>query len=244
MGLSPIVDADYDSMSRRAAELIVGALRVRPDLLLCTATGSSPTRTYDLLAQQYPSEPQLFSRLRLVKLDEWGGLPPEDPGTCETYLRRHLTGPLNILPDRYHTFRGDAPDPEAECRNIERALENHGPLHLCVLGLGVNGHLGFNEPADALHPGPHVAPLTEQSLAHPMVRHARGRVRYGLTLGMGDILRAEKILLLVNGPHKREPLLRMLTPQVSTRFPASFLWLHPDVTVLCDAEASDGHVPE
>jgi putative deaminase/isomerase len=244
MGLTQRVEPDYDAMSRHAAELIVASVRGRPDLLLCTATGSSPTRTYELLAERHRREPGLFSRLRLIKLDEWGGLPPEDPGTCESYLRRHLVDPLNISPDRYHTFRGDAPDAEAECRNIERTLGNHGPIHLCVLGLGVNGHLGFNEPADALHPGPHVAPLSEQSLAHPMVRHARGRVRYGLTLGMGDILRAQKILLLVNGRHKRDPLRRLLTPHVSTRFPGSFLWLHPDVTVLCDTEASDGHAQE
>jgi galactosamine-6-phosphate isomerase len=244
MGLTQLMERDYDAMSRRAAELIVAAVRARPDLLLCTATGSSPTRAYELLAERHRREPALFSRLRLMKLDEWGGLPPDDPGTCESYLRGHLVDPLNIPVDRYYTFRGDAPDAGAECRNIERALSRLGPIHLCVLGLGVNGHLGFNEPADTLHPGPHGAPLTEESLAHPMVRHARGHVRYGLTLGMGDILRSEKILLLVSGCHKREPLRRLLIPKVSTRFPASFLWLHRDVTVLCDAEASDAHGPQ
>jgi galactosamine-6-phosphate isomerase len=244
MGPSLFVAADYEAASFRMAELVIAALRARPDMLLCAATGSSPTRTYEMLAERYPSEPGLFTRLRLIKLDEWGGLPPDDPGTCESYLRRHLVDPLHIAADRYHTFSGDATDAEAECRRIDQSLHSQGPVHLCVLGLGVNGHLGFNEPADALHPGPHVAPLTEQSLAHPMVRHARGRIRYGLTLGMGDILRAEKILLLVNGRHKRESLRRLLTPEVSTRFPASFLWLHRDVTVLCDTEASDANVPQ
>ena len=240
MGLCQVVEADYDAMSRRAAEAIASILRKRPDMLLCAATGSSPTRTYELLAERYSSEAGLFSRLRMIKLDEWGGLPPEDAGTCEAYLRRQLVGPLRLPPDRYLTFRGDAPDPEAECRRVEQLLRVHGPVHLCVLGLGVNGHVGFNEPADTLHPGPHVAPLTEQSLAHPMVRHAAGRVRYGLTLGIGDILRSERILLLVSGRAKREPLRRVLTPEVSPHFPASFLWLHRDVTVLCDAEAAGG----
>jgi galactosamine-6-phosphate isomerase len=240
MGLCQVVEADYDAMSRRAAEQIVSALRKRPDMLLCAATGASPTRTYELLAERYRSEPRLFGRLRAIKLDEWGGLPPEDRGACESHLRRQLVEPLQISADRYLTFRGDAPDPESECRRVEQLLRVHGPMHLCVLGLGVNGHVGFNEPADALHPGPHVAPLTEQSLAHPMVRHAAGRVRYGLTLGIGDILRSEKILLLVSGRAKREPLRRLLTPEVTTRFPASLLWLHRGATVLCDAEAAGG----
>ena len=238
MGPSKVVGTDYDAMSRRAAELIVTALRARPDMLLCAATGASPTGTYELLAERYQREPALFGRLRVIKLDEWGGLPPEDAGTCESYLRRHLVGPLGIPPERYHTFRGDAADPEAECRDVARVLALHGPIHLSVLGLGLNGHLGFNEPGDALHPGPHVAPLTVQSLAHPMVRHARGRVRYGLTLGLGDVLRSDKILLLVSGRAKREPLRRLLMPEFTTRFPASCLWLHRDVTVLCDAEAA------
>ena len=232
------IEPDYEQMSRRAAGEIVGDLRERPNLLLCVATGSSPTRTYELLAEQRRENPDLFSRLRVLKLDEWGGLPEDDPGTCESYIRRHILGPLGVSPDRYLTFRGDAADPVDECRKLQAVLEQHGPIDLCVLGLGVNGHLGFNEPSDALHPGPHVAPLTEQSLGHPMVRHARGRVRHGLTLGMGDILCSRRILVLVNGPHKRDPLRRLLTPQVSTGFPASLLWLHPDVTVLADAEAA------
>src|SRR5687767_12343628 len=150
MAPTSIVERDYDTMSRRAAEFIVAEIRARPDLLLCTATGSSPTRTYELLAEHHLREPALFGRLRVIKLDEWGGLPPDDPGTCEAYLRRHLIEPLQISPDRYHTFRGDAPDPEAECRAVQRTLRDHGPVDLCILGLGINGHVGFNEPADAL----------------------------------------------------------------------------------------------
>jgi galactosamine-6-phosphate isomerase len=240
MGPSQVVEADYETMSRRAAGVVVEALEARPDLLLCAATGASPTRTYELLAERRRHESAPFARLRVIKLDEWGGLPPDDPGTCESYLRRHLIEPLGVSPDRYLTFHGDAADPEGECGSIANLLARHGPIHLCVLGLGVNGHLGFNEPGDLLHPGPHVAPLTEQSLAHPMVRHARGRVRYGLTLGLGDILRSERILLLVSGTAKREPLRRLLIPEITTRFPASCLWLHRNVTVLCDAEAAGG----
>ena len=110
---------------------------------------------------------------------------------------------------------------------------------MCVLGLGSNGHLGFNEPADALHPHAHVAQLSPESLAHPMVRGTSTPLTYGLTLGMADILHSKQVLLLVSGRHKRDVLRRLLDDRtVSTRFPASFLWLHQDVTCFCDADAA------
>ena len=236
-----LVHGDYEEMSRRAARAILQRALHKPDLLLCTATGSSPTRTYEIVAESWHDRPDLSGRMRVVKLDEWGGLPPDDPATCEAYLRKHLLNPLDISDDRYLGFRGDAPDPEAECRDVCERLGAWGAIDLCVLGLGVNGHLGFNEPAEALHPHAHVATLSPESLAHPMVRDRQTPVGYGLTLGMADILQSRQVMLLVNGWHKRDVLRRLLDERVVTpRFPASFLWLHPDVTCYCDAAAAAG----
>ena len=109
-----------------------------------------------------------------------------------------------------------------------------------MLGLGANGHLGFNEPAETLRPGPHVAELSESSLGHAMVQGHAANIRYGLTLGMADILRARCIILLVNGRHKHRPMQRLFATDISTCFPASFLYLHPDVTCFCDREAMSG----
>ena len=233
------VHADVEEMSHRAARTIQHAAQHKPDLVLCVATGSTPTRTYELLAESLRHWPEVTRRMRVVKLDEWGGLPPDDPATCEYYLRRLLVGPLSIPADRYVSFRGDAPDPEAECGTIAYRVGEIGPVDVCVLGLGLNGHLGFNEPAGALRPHAHVATLSPESLAHPMVRDRPTPLRYGLTLGMADILQSRRILLLVNGRHKRDALRRLLDDRtVSPRFPASFLWLHPDVTCFCDADAA------
>ncbi len=239
-----VVAPDYEGLSQRAADLIAEEVRANPALLLCAASGATPIRTYELLAEQARHGPTSFERLRVLKLDEWGGLAKDDPATCEAFLRRHLLEPLRIPDDRYIGFQGDARDPQAECARIRLRLAKQGPIDICVLGLGLNGHLAFNEPADELEPGPHVAALSGQSLQHSMLRKAREVVRYGLTLGMADILLARQVLLLVNGPHKREPLHRLWTSGVSTRFPASFLWLHGDATCLCDAEAAAAPDPD
>src|SRR5262245_41553179 len=152
---------NYEVMSQLAADFIAAEVLKQPSLLLAASAGYSPTRTYALLAAKKRRETNLFARLRVVKLDEWGGLSADDPHSCEAYLRRHLLGPLDVSEERYCSFRGDAPDPEAECRRVADFLDEQGPIHLCLLGLGRNGHLGLNEPAEHLNPSPHVAILSK-----------------------------------------------------------------------------------
>lgn len=230
----------YESLSREAADFIAGEIRRHPDLLLCAAAGSTPTRTYHLLAEQRLVEPHIFDALRVIKLDEWGGLEMHHEATCEAYLQEHLIRPLGISPGRYIAFQSKPEDPAAECERLRNVLASHFPIGVCVLGLGVNGHLGLNEPADSLQPFVHLANLAGSSLRHPMLTPANGQVTYGFTLGIVDILRSKKILLLVSGSHKRHQLRRLFAPEISPHFPASFLRLHPDVTLLCDRDSTEG----
>ena len=230
------VAADFEAMSRRAAGRIESEVRRQPNLLLCAAAGSSPARAYELLGERAAHESALFSRLRVIKVDEWGGLGLTDPATCESDLRRRLLVPLRIAPDRYQGFESDPPDPSRECERLSQWLVGNGPIVLCVLGVGVNGHIAMNEPAQALCPGPHVAQLTPASLEHPMLAASNAKPAYGLTLGMANILQSRIILLLASGKRKRAVLERLRRPQVTPQFPVSFLWLHPDATVLCDEE--------
>lgn len=211
-------------------------LQANPSMLLCAATGETPTRTYNLLAAQLKHEQSMFDNLRILKLDEWGGLAMDDEGSCEMYLQQHLIQPLSIPEDRYIGFCSDAPDPVLECRRIQNELEKQSPIDLCVLGIGANGHLALNEPADELCPHAHVARLSEQSLKHSMLSHSR-QPSYGMTLGMADILQSKTILLLISGAHKRDVVQRFLGGAISTRFPASLLWLHNYLTVMCDKDA-------
>jgi len=228
---------DHDEMSQKAAARVARALRKNPGLLLGLATGATPTRTYERLARMRTRQPALFRGVRIVKLDEWLGLPLDHPATCETYLREKVLGPWGVPRSRYLGFHSRPRDPRAECARVARELGRRGRLDLCVLGLGRNGHLLMNEPAPALAAGPHVARLAPSTRAHSMVRALKAPPRRGLTMGMADILRSRAILVLVSGREKTAPLRRMMSGAVTTRCPASLLWLHPDVTVLCDREA-------
>lgn len=218
------------ALAKKAAGYIMAAVRDNPKLLLGTATGNTPTLTYQHLVAQkqlFPSD-----QLRIFKLDEWGGVPAAHPGTCETYLQNELVKPLEISSDRYYSFHCNPENPQQECARVQQMLQQEGPLDLCVLGLGVNGHLAFNEPADFLQPHCHVARLTQDSLGHSMAREMQQVQLYGLTLGMRDILASKTILLLISGESKVAVTKRFLEGKISTWLPASFLHLHQDVRVL------------
>jgi galactosamine-6-phosphate isomerase len=231
----------YEAMSRLAEELVVSEVRKRPTLILCASAGGSPTLLYEMLAARHAREPRLFERMRVLQIDEWGGLSAGDPASCACDLRAKLLEPLGIKKDRWLGFRSDAADPEAECGRIARWLAGNGPIDICILGLGLNGHIAMNEPGETLTPRAHVVRLTRSSVNHPMLKQLRRKPRYGLTVGMGDILSSRMVLMLVNGRHKREAMKRLLKPAVTTRFPASLLWLHPRAVILCDRDASLTH---
>jgi galactosamine-6-phosphate isomerase len=228
---------DEEAMSRSAAEFIVAELRRNDQALLCLSAGATPLRTYRRLAEHRSREPRFFENAHWLQLDEWLGIASDHDASCRTFLQRHLLGPLGVDPARFIGWNPDAPDIAAECRRIATAVEALGAIDVAVLGLGINGHLGLNEPADELLPGPHVAELSEATRHHSMLATAQGKVSRGVTLGMGDLLRARRIVLLVSGEHKQASMQQLLQHKISTRFPASLLWLHPDVTLFCDRAA-------
>jgi galactosamine-6-phosphate isomerase len=236
-GLRMQVLNNYEAMSRAAADFICRELSHQPNLLLCVSAGATPTRAYELLAARHGSQPKLFGRLRVLQIDEWGGLVRGEPASCAEDLRSKVLEPLGIKRNRFAGFRTDATKSEADCHRIARWLAANGPIDICVLGLGTNGHVAMIEPAETITPQVHVAALAESSRKHGMLKSLASKPRYGLTLGMADILRSRRILLLVNGRPKRAALRRLMKPVVTTQFPASLLWLHPDATVLCDREA-------
>ena len=192
----------YQELSQKACDIILYELKWKKNLLLCAATGSSPTGTYQMLGEEYREQPELFEELEILKLDEWGGIAMEHPGTCESYLQAHLVKPLEIEQSRYYGFNSSPDDPKQECLNMQDVLEKEGPIDLCILGLGMNGHLAFNEPAGFLQPHAHVSSLAPASLQHSMAAEMRIKPTYGLTMGMADILQSKMILMLISGPQK------------------------------------------
>jgi galactosamine-6-phosphate isomerase len=231
------IDKDYASMSARAADFIVSELKQRPDLLLCASAGGTPTGPYQQLATRHARQPGLFKKMRVVQIDEWVGPHPTHPATCRYDLQTKLFTPLSIDRSRFRGYKSDASDPERECKTMSQWLAKNGPIDICILGLGLNGHIAMNEPSDALVPHVHVSKLTPQSQKHAMLATLKRKPNRGVTLGMAEILSSRIILLLVNGSKKKAILKRTLESKVTTRLPASFLHLHSNVIVFCDRAA-------
>ena len=222
-------------LNELASDLLLNDFKQNPHSLICAATGNSPTGIYQRLAEKQYSV--VVENLTFVKLDEWYGLPMDHPASCEYYLDKYLLKPLSVSRDRYTAFDSKAADPEAECARINQFLEARDPIDICILGIGQNGHIAFNEPADALQPHAHLASLSTTSLKHTMIKDSRIDIKFGFTLGMADILRSKKIILPVFGRNKSEIMQRFFEGNISTYLPASFLWLHPDVTVFyCETD--------
>jgi galactosamine-6-phosphate isomerase len=229
----------YREMSRLAAVLVLQTLSAKPDLLLCAATGSSPEGLYTELAGIARGNMEVFRQMRVLKLDEWGGIPENHPVSCEYYLREKLLDPLGIPEERYFAFRSDPMDPEEECRRIGSLLASEGPIDICILGLGQNGHLGLNEPAPELEPDCHVAGLTKESLQHPMIASLDNKPTYGLTLGMQGILSSRQIIILVSGKQKKVIAGKFLEGKLTSKLPASYLWHHQQTECLLDRTILD-----
>jgi galactosamine-6-phosphate isomerase len=236
-GLNVEIAETYGELSQSAANIVTGELQRRPNLLFCASAGGTPTGLYQCLAAKHNHQPKLFSQMRVLQIDEWGGLPAGHPGTCESDLHTKLIKPLRITANRFTGFKTDAATPESECVRVSTWMKTNGPIDICILGLGSNGHIAMNEPAEALAPFVHVARLAKSSQQHGMLTDLKDKPKYGFSLGMADILASRKILLLVSGAHKKAVLKQLLKAEVNPALPASFLWLHPNTVVMCDREA-------
>ncbi len=229
--------SDYDAMSQMSCDSIVSDLRKRQRHFICTATGNSPTGTYKKLAKVFNGHPKLFNELIITKLDEWGGIDSNEPSSCESYIQEKIVQPLAIPQNRYISFKSNPVSPKKECDRIQIEIQKKGPIDICILGLGQNGHIGFNEPSNTLTPNCHVAKLTTDSVNHQMINAQNKKPTYGLTLGMTDILQSKKIILLLTGSKKKEVIKKLLSKQITTNLPASFLWLHNQVECYIDTNS-------
>jgi galactosamine-6-phosphate isomerase len=227
----------YSAMSQKAADIVLPLIEAKPNLLFCAASGGSPTGFYAELAKKHQEEPEFFSQLRVVKLDEWGGLKQGSTFTSEYDVQQKFLKPLEIGEDRYLSIDAFTSDPETECKKIQGLLEINGPVDVCILGIGVNGHIALNEPAENLELGVHVAELAPSTLANGMIKTIDQPPTFGMTLGIGNIMDSKKIILFISGSGKKEAFQKLVSGKVSSHFPASLLWLHPNVEVLVDESA-------
>jgi galactosamine-6-phosphate isomerase len=222
--------SNYQELSALAAKHIINEVTHKPDLLFCAATGGSPTGMYAEMAK----EKSVFSKMRVIKMDEWGVIPASHPDSCESYLHKHLLGPLDIPSSRYVSFDPNTAEAEKEIKRVETYIEENSPMDICILGLGKNGHIAFNEPAEYLQAGFHKATLAESTIQHDPALSQGTEPAFGWCVGMRGILQSKKIIFLVTGKVKEAALEQILTKQIRTDCPASFLWLHPNVELITD----------
>jgi galactosamine-6-phosphate isomerase len=222
--------ANYQALSALAADIVIKEVQKKPDLLFCAATGGSPTGMY----AEMQKEKDVFKQMRVIKMDEWGIIPSHHPDSCESYLQKHLLGPLNIPAERYVSFDPNSTEPENEIQRIESYIQANSPMDVCILGLGKNGHIAFNEPAAYLQAGFHKAILAESTIQHDPALSQGAEPAFGWCVGMQGILQTKKIIFLVTGKGKEAALQQILTQQITTDCPASFLWLHPNVELITD----------
>lgn len=228
---------NYDHMSQMAFDELIDDLTINSKQLVCLATGNSPKALYKKIVDHHKKNPVLFNKIEIIKLDEWEGIESENSASCENYLRRNVLTPLNISNEKYISFKSNTAVPEKECARVQKEIEDRGPIGICILGLGKNGHVGFNEPSDFLTSDCHVAHLSESSLNHEMIVGETKKPEYGLTLGIGNIMQSEKIILLITGHNKKEIMKDFLAKKISTKLPASFLWMHPNVSCYIDSKS-------
>jgi glucosamine-6-phosphate deaminase len=228
-------------LARTLAVQIAAALGQRPALVLGLPTGRTPIRLYHELGTLHAHGQADFSRATTFNLDEFAGIPADHPGSYRRFMQEHLFSRVNLAPDRMHFLDGAAADAAAECARYDTAIAAAGGIDLQILGIGTNGHIGFNEPARALEPRTHLVTLrasTRRSNAALFGGDPEKVPAHALSMGMATILHARRIVLIATGKSKASGVERMARGRIETKMPASFLQLHRDVELMLDRAAA------
>ncbi|NCC43119.1 MAG: glucosamine-6-phosphate deaminase [Clostridia bacterium] len=235
-----IITKDYDDMSRKAANIISAQIITKPDCVLGLATGSTPIGTYDKLIEWYKKGDLDFSEVSTVNLDEYRGLDHDNDQSYYYFMMNHLFKHVNINLDQTHVPDGTEPDSDKACTDYEAIVKSYGGMDLQLLGLGHNGHIGFNEPADEFPKFTHCVDLTESTIqANARFFEKMEDVpTQAYTMGVGTIMQARRILLVASGKDKAEIVKKAFFGPVLPQVPASILQLHSDVTIVIDEAAA------
>lgn len=237
-----IVCKDYSEMSEKAAEIVAAQLTLKSDSVLGLATGSTPEGMYACLVNMYKEDKLDFSTVRSVNLDEYYPISPSNDQSYRYFMNNNLFDKVNIDKNNTYVPDGTAKDPEKFCCEYEKLIDTLGGIDLQILGIGRNAHIGFNEPGDILYPYTHLTDLT------PSTVQANSRFfasvddvpKQALTMGISSILKAKKIVVLASGREKHDAVMKLLGDTLETKYPATMLNLHNDVTLVCDKGAYNG----
>lgn len=229
-----IIEAEhYDKMSRLGADILIETIKNKKEASICLATGSSPAKMYAYFVHDINEQKIDISEVTFVKLDEWYDVNEEEPFTCSTFIKEHLLDKLYMQPKQLISFPTKCENPQKACDEIQAYIDQH-PIDVMILGLGMNGHLGLNEPASHLTLPAHQATLSDVTKTHDM---AEGHVlTSGLTIGMKGIFEANTVLMLVCGNRKEKAYEAFMSKKITTQTPASLLWLHKNCITIIDKQ--------
>lgn len=235
-----IIAPNYEEMSKIAAKEIAKLLYVKPNAVLGLATGSTPEGVYRELIELNKAERVDFSKATSFNLDEYKGLKGDHPQSYRYFMDSKLFNHVNIDKNKTHVPSGVAENIEKECKEYDEAIEMAGGIDLQLLGIGTNGHIGFNEPSDFLNLNTHETDLTEDTIqANSRFFDSIDEVpTKAITMGLGSIMKADKIILLASGEKKADIIAKLVEDKISTRVPASMLQVHQNVLVIVDNDAA------
>lgn len=235
-----IVVKDYDEMSRKAAHLFVGQILQKPNSVLGLATGSTPLGLYRELIKFYKEGMIDFKNVIAFNLDEYLGLQPDHPQSYAKFMQDNLFKHINMQEDMHQIPSGTAGDIEAECDRYEGLIAQAGGIDLQILGIGRNGHIGFNEPDIKFEAITHVVHLDDQTISDNarFFNNIEDVPKKAISMGIKTIMQSRGIILLASGREKADAVAGMVSGKITPELPASVLQLHPNVTVIVDEEAA------
>ncbi|MCX6316520.1 MAG: glucosamine-6-phosphate deaminase [Bacteroidetes bacterium] len=234
------VFTDYAALSDQAAREMIRTLEQKPDAVICMASGSSPKGCCERFVQLATSSGIDLSQFFFIGLDEWVGLTPGMPGSCSHDFFTRLFDPLSIPASQYHLFDPVAADMQAECEKMDTIIREKGGIDLMIVGIGLNGHIGFNEPGTPFTLLSHVIDLDATTIAVGQEKYFTTPVelKQGITLGLGHLMHTRKVLLLANGTGKASVIKEAAEGPVTSALPASIMQQHPDGYIWLDKEAA------
>lgn len=234
-----IVCNDYNEMSEQAAKLVAAQIFLKPESVIGFATGSTPVGLYKKLIERYEAGEIDFSKITAFNLDEYYPIAHDNDQSYKYFMQQNLFSKVNVNPEKLHIPDGETKNPAEECENYERAIAAAGGIDLQILGIGQNGHIGFNEPSENLDAKTHLTDLTESTIsANSRFFEKKEDVpTKALTMGIATILKSRKIIMLASGRSKNKVIGEFLNDSINTNIPASMLKVHSDVVLICDREA-------
>lgn len=231
--------SSYESLSDFTANEWINVIKANPNATICVASGDSPKLACELFCEKVKEQNIDVSKFFFVGLDEWVGLSPDIFGSCHNDFQKRLIQPLGLAPTQYHLFDALASDLQAECTKMDRVINSRGSIDLMIVGIGMNGHIGFNEPGVDVNLLSHVIELDETTLSVGQKYFKEKTVlQKGITLGLKHLMNSKKVFLLANGERKAAVIQKAVEGDVNNQFPASIMQQHENGFILVDEAAA------